>query len=70
MTGSGRPTSSAKFPVAAHSVTQRTHGDVVLRVADFHAGEPKRDKKREREIEINSTGQNGVQMGSTCALRE
>lgn len=44
MTSSGRSTSSAKFPVAAHRVTQRTHGDVVLRVADFHAREPEKER--------------------------
>ncbi len=37
MTGPGRSTGSTKFPVAAHAVTQRTHGDVVLWVADLHA---------------------------------
>lgn len=38
VTGARRPTGSAQLPVPAHSVTQRTHGDVVLRMADLHAG--------------------------------
>lgn len=39
MTGSGSSTGSAEFPVAAHPVAQRTHGDVVPGVADLHAAE-------------------------------
>lgn len=39
MTGSGSSTGSAEFPVAAHPVAQRTHGDVVSGVADLHAAE-------------------------------
>lgn len=31
-------TRRAQLPVAAHAVTQRTHGDVVHCVADLHAG--------------------------------
>lgn len=39
VTGSGGSTGSAEFPVAAHPVAQRTHGDVVPGVADLHAAE-------------------------------
>lgn len=37
VTGPRGSTGGAQFPVAAHLVTQRTHGDVVLRVTDLHA---------------------------------
>lgn len=37
VTGPRCSTGAAQFPVAAHSVTQRTHGNVVLRVTDLHA---------------------------------
>ncbi len=36
MTGPGRPTRRAQVPVAAHAVTQRTHGDVLPLVTDLH----------------------------------
>lgn len=48
MAGPGSSTCSTEFPVAAHSVTQWTHGDVVFWVADFHATERVKDRKRER----------------------
>lgn len=35
--GPGCPTGSAQPPIAAHSVTQGAHGDVVPGVADLHA---------------------------------
>lgn len=38
VTGTRRPTGGAQLPVTTHSVTQRTHGDVGLRMADLHAG--------------------------------
>lgn len=38
MAGPSSSTGRAEFPVAAHSVTQRAHGDVVPWVADLHAG--------------------------------
>lgn len=37
MTCPGSPTGSAKFPVAAYSVTQWTHGDVVPWMTNLHA---------------------------------
>lgn len=37
MTCPGRPTGGAKFPVAAYSVTQWTHGDVVPWMTNLHA---------------------------------
>lgn len=37
VTGPRSSTGGAQFPVAAHSVTQRTHGNVVLRVTYLHA---------------------------------
>lgn len=46
MAGPGSSTRSTEFPVATHSVTQRTHGDVVFWVADFHATERVKDRKR------------------------
>lgn len=48
MAGPGSSTRSTESPVAAHSVTQRTHGDVVFWVADFHTTERVKDGKRER----------------------
>lgn len=39
VTSPGCSTGSAELPVAADSITQRTHGDVVLWMADLHAGE-------------------------------
>lgn len=37
MTCPGSPTGGAKFPVAAYSVTQWTHGDVVPWMTNLHA---------------------------------
>lgn len=44
MTGSGSSTCRTELPVTAHSVTQRTHGDIVLWVADLHAREKVTEK--------------------------
>lgn len=51
MTGPGSSTGSTELPVAAHSVTQRTHGNVVPWVADLHARRQKRDTATERTLQ-------------------
>lgn len=38
VTGTSSSTCCTEFPVATHSVTQGTHGDVVLWITDLHAG--------------------------------
>lgn len=42
MAGPGRPTRDAQVPVTAHAVTQRTHGDVLPLVTDFHTAKQKK----------------------------